>query len=115
LCADDVGRHEVGCELDPGELDVDRVGQGLEQLCLAEARHAFEQRMALAQQARQHPADETGLADDDLADLGLDGGCGGGVFLGRDRHRCSCCCCQSPSLAMVGQWSSSAVVVGQSP
>ena len=39
---------------------------------LAEAGHAFEQRVAADEQARQHAMDDLGVADDDLADLGHD-------------------------------------------
>ena len=51
--ADDVGRHQVGGELDPVEVERDGVGQGAHQQRLAQARHAFQQRMPADEQAGQ--------------------------------------------------------------
>ena len=72
LGAEDVGRHEVGGELDPAERQIDRRRQGLEEHGLAQAGHAFEQHVALAQHADEDVAHELGLTDDHPPDLLLD-------------------------------------------
>ena len=69
--ADDVGRHQVGRELDPVEVERQRVGQGPDQERLAQPRHAFQQRMAADEQAGQDAVDDLVVADDHLGDLGL--------------------------------------------
>ena len=75
--ADDVGRHQVGRELDAVELQVEHLRQRPHQQRLAEAGHAFEQRVAADEQAGQHAVHDVGVADDHLADLGPDAGIGG--------------------------------------
>ena len=69
--ADDVGRHQVGGELDPVEVEIERVGKGADQERLAQARHALEQGVAADEQAGQDAVDDLVVADDDLGDLGL--------------------------------------------
>ena len=69
--ADDVGRHQVGRELDAVEVQVERLGQRADQQRLAQAGHAFEQGVAADEQAGQHAVDDVVVADDHLADLGL--------------------------------------------
>ena len=71
--AGDVGGHQVGGELDPVERAVDDVGDRADEHRLAEARDAFEQDVAVGEQAGQRLADELALADDDPPDLALDG------------------------------------------
>ena len=103
--AGDVGRHQVGRELDAVERAVDDVGDGPDEHRLAEPGHALEQHVAVGEEAGQRLADELALADDDAADLALDGlgalgerlGCEGrrgrgggrsfhgGLRMGRDR------------------------------
>ena len=56
--ADQVGRHQVGRELDPLELQVQRVGQRPDQQRLAQPRHAFEQHMSAGDQGRQRVVDD---------------------------------------------------------
>ena len=51
---------------------VERFADGAHQQRLAQAGDAFEQGVAARQQAGQDAAHDLGLADDDLADLGLD-------------------------------------------
>ena len=70
--ADDVGGHQVGRELDAGERAVDDVGERAHEHRLAEAGHALEQHVAVGEQADERVPHELALADDDLADLGLD-------------------------------------------
>ena len=54
---------------------------------LAQARDALEQDVAVREQPDQGVADELALADDDLADLGLDGAGALGERLRRDAMR----------------------------
>ena len=70
--ADDVGRHQVGRELDAVEGAVEHVGDRPHEHRLAQAGHAFEQRVAVGDEADQRLPDELVLADDDCLDLGLD-------------------------------------------
>ena len=65
----DVGGHQVGRELDARELQVQRLGQRPHQHGLAQARHAFQQRMAARDHADQHMVNHIILPDDDLAHL----------------------------------------------
>ncbi len=82
--AGDVGRHQVGRELDPVEVAVDDVGDGAHQHRLAEAGHAFEQDVAVGQESGQRLADEGRLADDDAPDFAFDGLGTFGECLGRE-------------------------------
>ena len=70
--ADDVGGHQVGRELDAAERAVERLGQRAHQRGLAQAGHAFEQRVAAGEQRDQHLAHQRPLADDHFADFVLD-------------------------------------------
>ena len=67
--ADDVGRHQVGRELHPLELEVERGGQRLHQQRLGHAGHALEQHVAADEQRGDEARQRALLADDDLADL----------------------------------------------
>ena len=97
--ADDVGRHQVGRELDPVEGRVDDVGDGPHEHRLAQARDAFEQHVAVREQPGERLAHELALADDDAADLAFDRlgalgeglrreALGGGIEGGRRVHGC---------------------------
>ena len=66
---------------------VDRVGQGPHQQRLAQARHAFQQRVPADEQAGQDAVDDLVVADDDLGDLGLDPVVGRAELLGAGFHR----------------------------
>jgi len=66
---DDVTGHQVGGELDAREVQVQHVGDGGDDLGLADARDAFEQHVALCQEADQSAIDDFFGADDDLTDL----------------------------------------------
>src|SRR5262249_30874923 len=61
---------------DATEAEVERFADGAHEQRLAEARDALEQGVAAGQQAGEHAAHHFGLADDDVADLFLDGACG---------------------------------------
>jgi hypothetical protein len=78
--ADEIGRQEVGRELDEGKLGVDGVAEGADGERLGEAGHALDQQMALREHRHHHALQEMVLADDNLLHLVED------VF-----HSCSCC------------------------
>ena len=67
--AHQVGRHQVGRELDALELAAHGVGQRLDGQRLGQARHAFDQQVALGQHGDHHPFEETVLADHHPLDL----------------------------------------------
>ena len=67
--ADDIGREQIGCELDALEADSQRGGQGLRQGRLADAGHIFEQHVAFAKEGRQQLIDNLLLAYDHLGDV----------------------------------------------
>ena len=67
--ADDVGGHQVGGELDAREGAAHDLGERLDGQRLGYAGDAFEQHVALGEQADQHPLDEQILTDDDPLDL----------------------------------------------
>ena len=74
---DDIGRHQVGRELHPSEVEVEGRGQGLGEQRLGHPRHALEQHMAVDEQRGDEAGQRPLLADDHLADLlphGQDGG-----------------------------------------
>ena len=72
LRADDVGRHQVGRELNARELEVEHVGQRVHEARLADAGNALEQHVAARQQARHRRRDDLLVPDDAPADLGGD-------------------------------------------
>ena len=67
--AGDVGRHQVGRELDAAERQVQRAGQRADHQRLGQARHAFQQAVAPAEQRDQQFLDHLVLADDHLGQL----------------------------------------------
>ena len=86
LRADDVGGEQVDGELDAGEVEVDRLGQGRDQERLGQARHALKQQMPAGEQRDQEPLDDDVLADHDRPDS-LAHGPDELERLGRDRTR----------------------------
>jgi hypothetical protein len=67
--ADEVGRQEVGRELDALKIQVQHAGQGIYGEGLGQSRYPFEQDVALGEKAYQQAVDHIFLAYDDLADL----------------------------------------------
>ena len=67
LGADDIGGKHVGGELEPGEFDVKAIGEGFDREGLGQARDAFEEDVAVGQQANDQAFDQVSLADDDFA------------------------------------------------
>ena len=72
LGAEDVGRHQVGRELDAVELQVDALGERLDQQRLGEPGHAAQQAVAAGEERDQDLADDALLADDRLGQLPLE-------------------------------------------
>ena len=70
--ADDVGRHEVGGELDAREVEVQGSAEALDQQRLAQAGHAFQEGVAAAQQAGEQAVDDVAVPHDGLGDLAAD-------------------------------------------
>ena len=78
----DVGREEVGGELDPGQPRVQVLRQALDGPGLGQAGQALDQEVPVGQEADQDPLDDVLLPDDGLAHPGLeleDGVAGGHV------------------------------------
>ena len=65
--ADDVGRHEIGRELDPAKIEIQRACERLHELRLAEPRHAFEQHISARDDGCEHAVHDALLADDHAA------------------------------------------------
>jgi hypothetical protein len=92
----DVGRHQIGRELDPFEREVEDLGKRLDQQRFRQARHAGDQAVAAGEQGHQHLIDDRVLSDDDLSDFGEDAvasepdafGYGGQARLGGRFHQC---------------------------
>ena len=55
LRADQIGREQIGGELQAGELDVDGRGEGLDRERLGQAGHALQQNVSVGQQADDQP------------------------------------------------------------
>ena len=90
--AENVGRHQVGRELDAVEVQVQRLGQRPHEQRLAQARHAFQQAVPADEHARQHAVHDVVVPDDHAPDLLLD-------RRDTDCRNCSACCCiDSPRL-----------------
>ena len=92
--ADEVGRHQVGRELDALEGAAEDVGERLDGQRLGQAGDALEQDVAAGQEADEDPLEHLVLADDDAADLEQDrladragvGRVNDGVQIGRVRR-----------------------------
>ena len=82
--AGDVGRQQVGRELDPAHRRVDAARQRLAEHRLADARDVLEQQVALGQQHDERRRDDLALALDDVLDVGADpaGHAGDGCYVG---------------------------------
>jgi hypothetical protein len=85
--ADDVGGHQVGRELDPRKAQVERLGDRAHQHRLAQPGHPLQQGVAAGQEADERLPHQLVLADDEAADLRLDGGGKLAEALRRDRLR----------------------------
>ena len=72
LGAEDVGRHQVGRELDAVEPQVDRLGELLDEQRLGQPGHAAQQAVPAGEKRDQDLADDALLADDRLAELAFE-------------------------------------------
>ncbi len=68
--AENIGRHQVGSGLDALEAEAEKPPESLHDERLGDARNAFEQRVALAEDSDQHFFDYCALARDHPAQLG---------------------------------------------
>ena len=69
LGAEDVGRHQVGGELDALEIHAQHPRDGLHQQRLGQSRHADEQAVAVGKKGGDQAGDDFLLADDGLGKL----------------------------------------------
>lgn len=80
LGAEDVGREEIDRELDAFEVEVEGLGDGVDEEGLRQAGHAFEEEVAGGEEGDESALNDNVLADDDLANAVADGlEVGGGV------------------------------------
>jgi hypothetical protein len=82
-----VGRHQVGRELNALELEIENVGQGLDEEGLRQPRYPRDQAMAAGKERNQHLLDDVVLADDHLAELRENALASFGDAFGADRYR----------------------------
>jgi hypothetical protein len=62
----DIGRHEIGGELDSPEARVERAGEDANEQRLGGARHSFDECMSTGEKHRQRLVDDLILPDDPL-------------------------------------------------
>ncbi len=67
--SDDVGRYEVGRELQSGERTAHDLGEGRHGQRLGQTGHTLDQAVATGEEADHRPLDHPVLADDDPLDL----------------------------------------------
>ena len=67
--AEDIGGHQVRCELDAFEIDSQHPRDGLHQQGLGQSRHTNEQAVAIGKQGSDQTADDFLLADDGFGKL----------------------------------------------
>ena len=67
--ADDVARHQVGRELDPPELQPDRLGEAVRKQGLGRPGRALQEDVSAGKQRHQHQLDRLALADHRFGDL----------------------------------------------
>ena len=67
--AGDVGRHQVGRELNPVELELEHLRERRNEQRLRQPGHADDQAVAADEQRRQHELDDLALSDDPLLQL----------------------------------------------
>ena len=80
FAAGDVGGHQVGGELHALEGEVQRARERRDEERFREAGHAHHEAMAAGENGLEHLVNDEVLADDDLADLGFEGGGFGAEF-----------------------------------
>ena len=65
--AHDIGRHQVRCELDPREIQLQCLAERTDQHCLSQPGHAFHQHVASCQQGDHRASHQVPLPDYQLA------------------------------------------------
>ena len=68
----DVRGHQVGCELDSFELELENVGERSDEQRLGQTGNARDQTVTARKERDQHLLDDFILPDDDLSQLGED-------------------------------------------
>jgi hypothetical protein len=88
--AGDVGRQQVGRELDAAHRAVDAAGERLAEHGLADARDVLDEEVTLGQEDDEGGVDHVGLALDHLLDVAAHGAdhAGQGLEVGRSGARC---------------------------
>ncbi len=87
LGADNVGRHQVGGELNAARFEAEHQAHGLHQFGLRQAGQTDEQRVPARKHRDQRLLDHALLSENDLADRGLGGGdLSTGQFRGAHDH-----------------------------
>ena len=71
LGAENVGRHEIGGELDAPRVEPEHRAHGVDELGLGETGHAEKERMATGQNGDERLLHHFVLAENDRADRGL--------------------------------------------
>ena len=61
---EDVGGHQVGGELDAGEVQIERLGQGADEQGFPQPRHALQEAVPADEEAREHAVHHLAVADD---------------------------------------------------
>ena len=110
----DVGRHQVGRELDATERQVQSPRQRADHQGLGQAGHAFQQAMPAAEQGNQQLFDHVLLADDHLGQLTRDLLAGHAQFTNRCRiqmTRVGCMAGHAGFLVLVVRWCGMVIVV----
>ena len=68
----DIGRHQVGRELNAFEIEVKNLRDRRDQQCLRQARNAGDDRVTAGQHRNHHLIDDFFLADDDFSNFVID-------------------------------------------
>ena len=63
---DDIGRQQVGCELDARELRINQRCQGFDGFCLCQTWHTFEQHVPIRKKSQKEGLHQMFLTDDGL-------------------------------------------------
>jgi hypothetical protein len=71
ICTGQVGRQQIGRELQTMEITLDTLGKHLDRARLGETGGTFNQQVTIAQQRNQHAVDQVCLADNKRARMSL--------------------------------------------
>jgi hypothetical protein len=70
VCAENVGGHQIGSELDAVEGKIEHFAQGTHQQCLAQSGHALQQDMPACEQCNHCTLDDLFLTYDYFTNFG---------------------------------------------